>query len=50
MIKAFAGPPEVLVMPVISNPGLKAGNATVALVAELPIQDGDGFEKVTLPL
>eukprot|EP00420_Gonyaulax_spinifera_P017352 CAMPEP_0197898808 /NCGR_PEP_ID=MMETSP1439-20131203/44918_1 /TAXON_ID=66791 /ORGANISM="Gonyaulax spinifera, Strain CCMP409" /LENGTH=207 /DNA_ID=CAMNT_0043519561 /DNA_START=80 /DNA_END=703 /DNA_ORIENTATION=+ len=46
----FAGPPEVLVMPVIGPPGAKAGTAKLAIVAELPVKDGDGFEKATLPL
>eukprot|EP00931_Biecheleriopsis_adriatica_P006824 TRINITY_DN108176_c0_g1_i1.p1 TRINITY_DN108176_c0_g1~~TRINITY_DN108176_c0_g1_i1.p1 ORF type:complete len:208 (+),score=55.27 TRINITY_DN108176_c0_g1_i1:52-675(+) len=46
----LAAPPEVLTMPVLWPPGLKSGIAELAIVAEIPVKDMDGFEKATLPL
>ena len=44
------GPPAVVAMPVIGSPGLKAGTPTLAIVAEIPVNDLSGFEAASKEL
>lgn len=45
------GPPDMVVMPVIGKPGLKAaGGGTVAVIADLSVKDSAKFEKMSIPM
>merc|ERR1719221_487305 len=46
----IAGKPEVLVMEALAPPGLKAGTAGLAIVAEIPVKDVSGFSEASRSL
>lgn len=49
LVSTLAGRPELKVMSVIGNPGIKVGSPSIAIVAEIPCKDMDGMKNAILP-